>query len=156
MLVFTWERGIQGILFGLFIAMSQLAWAVDSDQRQVVDGLLVYLGVLPAEMIRGHPREHPESEMHGGFPDDYRHHIIVAIFDEDSGKRITAADVSVKVIGVDAAGSERKLDAMAIEGKRTFGGYFRMPGTGPYHIEVRIRLPEMSTPVKANFEWGRS
>ena len=39
MLVFAWERGIQGILFGLFVAMSQLAWAMDTDQRQVVDGL---------------------------------------------------------------------------------------------------------------------
>ena len=156
MLVFAWERGIQGILFGLFVAMSQLAWAMDTDQRQVVDGLLVYLGVLPSEMIRGHPREHPESEMHGGYPDDDSHHIIVAIFDEGSGKRITAADVSARVIGIDAAGPERRLDAMAIEGKRTFGGYFRMAGTGPYQIEIRIRLPEMSTPAKADFEWGRS
>ena len=156
MLNYSFSKEIQVILLGLFVVMSQTALAIDTDQRKMVDGLLVYLGVLPAEMIRGHPKEHPDSQMHGGFPEDYRSHIMVALFDDDSGKRITAANVSARIIGVDVAGPERKLDAMTIEGKRTFGGYFRMPGTGPYRIEIRIRLPKMSNPVKAEFEWGKS
>jgi hypothetical protein len=45
---------------------------------ELVDGLSVYFGVRPAEMIRGHLKEHPESQMHGGIPEDYRHHITVA------------------------------------------------------------------------------
>lgn len=156
MLVFKWKKGIRRILPGLLGAIFQQAWAVDTNQHQIVDGFSVYLGVLPAEMIRGHPKEHPESQMHGGFPTDYRHHIVVAVFDEDTSKRITNADVSARIVTVNAAGPDKKLEAMTIGGKRTYGNYFRMPGTGPYRIEIQIQLPGTPIPIKASFEWGKS
>lgn len=37
-----------------------------SGNSGVVDGVVVYLGVLPGEMVRGHPAAHPEVSMHGG------------------------------------------------------------------------------------------
>lgn len=150
------NRRLHVMLLVIAGAFAQIACAADSGQHQVVDGISVYIGVLPAEMIQGHPKEHPESQMHGGFPDDYRHHITVALFDEDTGQRITDAEVSLRLVGAGRAGPDKSLEAMTIGGSRTYGEYFRMPGAGPYRIEVTIRLPGRALPVKVIFDWGRS
>ncbi len=132
------------------------AMAEDTELHQVVDGIAVYFGVLPAEMIRGHPRAHPESQMHGGIPTDHRYHLTVAIFDDASSERITSADVTVKITGSDRRAIRKALEPMAIAGKRSYGNYFRMPGAGPYRIEIQIRRPDLPGTTRAVFEWGRS
>jgi hypothetical protein len=35
---------------------------------QTVGNVVIYLGLLPAEMIRSRPHDHPEATMHGGRP----------------------------------------------------------------------------------------
>jgi len=42
--------------------------AAEQGYRQVVDGMAVYFGIVPAELVRGHPPHHPEGTMHGGAP----------------------------------------------------------------------------------------
>ena len=88
--------GALAVMLGFFASS---VMAEDTDLHQVVDGIAIYFGVLPAEMIRGHPKAHPESQMHGGIPTDLRYHLTVAIFDDTSSDRITNADVTVKVVG---------------------------------------------------------
>ncbi len=130
--------------------------AENTGLHQVVDGIAVYFGVLPAEMIQGHPQAHPESQMHGGVPTDPRYHLTVAVFDDTSSERITNADVTVKVTGSDGATVRKALESMAIAGKISYGNYFRMPGASPYHVEVQIRRPDVPGITRAIFEWGRS
>ena len=151
----------QSLLYGALLAMlgyfvASPTMAEDTDLHQVVDGVAVYFGVLPAEMIRGHPRAHPESQMHGGIPTDHRYHLTVAIFDDTSSERITSADVTVKITGSDGAAVRKALEPMIIAGKRSYGNYFRMPGADPYRIEIQIRSPDVSGTTRAVFEWGRS
>ena len=137
-----------------FIALS--AMAEDTELHQVVDGVAIYFGVLPAEMIRGHPKAHPESDMHGGIPTEPRYHLTVAIFDDTSSERITNADVTVKVAGSGGSEVVKSLEPMMIAGKGSYGNYFRMPGASPYRIEIQIRRPESPGIIRAIFEWGRS
>src|SRR4030067_126792 len=66
--------------------------------RRGVDGVAIYFGILPAELVRGHPQEHPEGQMHGGVPVG-ENHITVALFDDKTGKRITRAEVTATVTG---------------------------------------------------------
>ena len=145
--------GALAVMLGFFASS---AMAEDTDLHQVVDGVAIYFGVLPAEMIRGHPKAHPESDMHGGIPTEPRYHLTVAIFDDTSSERITNADVTVKVIGSDGSAVQKALEPMAITGKRSYGNYFSMPGGSPYRIEVQIHRPESSGIIRAIFEWGRS
>ncbi len=132
------------------------AAAGDTELHQVVDGIAIYFGVLPAEMIRGHPKEHPESQMHGGIPTDSRYHITIAIFDDKSSERIGNAEVTVKVVGSRGAAVRKALELMTVAGKVSYGNYFRMPGEGPYRIEVEIRRQKVPGKTRAVFDWGRS
>ena len=137
-----------------FVALS--AMAEDTELHQVFDGVAIYFGVFPAEMIRGHPKAHPESDMHGGIPTEPRYHLTVAIFDDTSSERITNADITVKVMGSGGSEVRKELEPMTIAGKRSYGNYFRMPGTSPYRIEIQIHRTESPGIIRAIFEWGRS
>ncbi len=123
--------------------------------QQVVDGVAIYFGIVPAEVVRGHPREHPEGEMHGGVPAG-ESHIMVALFDAKTGERITRAEVTARVSGAPASSTEKRLEPMLINGSQTYGNYFAMIGPGPYQIELQLRLPGKAKPIRARFEWSRS
>lgn len=123
--------------------------------QQVVDGAAIYFGIVPAEVVRGHPREHPEGEMHGGVPAG-ESHIMVALFDAKTSERIVRAEVTARVSGGHASSIEKRLETMVISGSQTYGNYFAMTGPGPYQIELHVRLPGRTKPVRARFEWSRS
>ena len=59
-------RGLLAV--SLALAALTVAAAADTDRYQVVDGVAIYLGLMPAEMVLVHPRQFPEKEMHGGIP----------------------------------------------------------------------------------------
>jgi len=148
---------LSGVLMVVMLGfIPSSAIAEDTELHQVVDGVAIYFGVLPAEMIRGHPKAHPESQMHGGIPADRRYHLTVAIFDDTSSERITNAEVTVKVVGSSGSAVRKALEPMVIAGKISYGNYFRMPGISPYRIEIQIRRPESPGITRAIFEWGRS
>lgn len=141
------------LLAGLLLVVSTTVAA--SDYRQAVDGVAIYLGVMPAELVRGHPREHPESEMHGGVPIG-ENHVMVALFDDKTGKRITRAEVTATITGPGNFKAEKKFEPMIISGAATYGKYFNMPGPGPYRIDIYIHLPGDAREIRASFTWGRS
>jgi hypothetical protein len=128
------------------------ASAQESASSKRVDGLAVYLGVLPAELITGHPGGHAESTMHGGLPSGrHVHHVMVAVFDEATGARITDAVVKARVSGLGLAGSERALEPMRIDDTLTYGEFFDFPGSDLYRIAVAIRRPGETRPVAVEF-----
>ncbi|MDH5444963.1 MAG: hypothetical protein OEY52_05360, partial [Gammaproteobacteria bacterium] len=101
--------------------------AADNPLHRLVDGVDIYLGVIPAEMIKGHPRHHPEGTMHGGIPAGTHYHVMVALFDAKTGKRIDNASITASIKGA-AAESRKTLEPMLVSGARTFGNYFTMGG----------------------------
>ena len=134
-----------------------LAWfvspgAAQTGQYRTADGLAVYLGLMPAAMLKGHPRQHTESAMQGGAPAG-RHagHLTIAVFDAASGARIGDAKVEARVSELGLAGPRRRLEPMAIGDTVTFGNYFDMPGEGPYQIRVWIGRPGRADAVETEF-----
>lgn len=126
--------------------------ADDAENYKVVDGVAIYFGVMPAEMILGHPQEHPEREMHGGVPaGKHRDHLVIALFDNATGKRITDAQVTATVGEIGLAGETKKLGPMKIAGTVTYGNYFDMPNREIYRIRVQIRLPGAPRVIEAEF-----
>lgn len=88
----------------------------------------MYLGVLPAAMVRGH-ETHPEARMHGGVPTArHAYHVVAAL-----------------------------LERMEIAGTVSYGGYFTMGGDDPYEIEIFVVLADDSKPVTVAFayEYGQ-
>lgn len=135
----------------MFIAVTS-ATAVGPAYRQTVAGVAIYFGIVPAGLVRGHPPEHPEGKMHGGVPAG-ENHIMVALFDDKTGKRIVRADVTASITELQA---EKKLEPMVIAGAATYGNYFNMPGPGPYRIDIYIHLPGDAREIRASFTWRRS
>jgi hypothetical protein len=118
-----------------------------------VGNVVIYIGLLPAEMIRGHPAEHPEATMHGGVPKGIGvYHVVIALFDVKTGERITNADLTARVSEIGLPGQEKKLEPMEIAGTVTYGNYFPMVGAGPFRISLAIHLPGIPKELKAVFE----
>jgi hypothetical protein len=134
--------------------VSAPASAQDVSPYQIAGGLAVYLGVMPAELIIGHAKGHAEAEMHGGAPaGPHVHHVMVAIFDDASGRRVTDAVVTARVAGVGLAGSVETLEPMTIADALTYGAYFKLPGRHCYRIRIEIARPGATQPVKVEFDY---
>lgn len=144
-----------GIPIVALMLLAQAALAADAGQYKVVDGIAIYWGVLPAEIIRGHVQEHPKSAMHGGVPPgEGYHHVIIALYDSQSRDRITDAEVTAKVEEVGhLAPSGKQLEPMTVAGTVTYANYFKMPVKGPYRISLQIRRPGSPRVIEAQFEY---
>jgi len=130
--------------------------AADTAYHRTVDGIAVYIGIVPGELIRGHPPKHPEATMHGGVSVG-ESHLTVAVYDAKSRQRIRNAAVAARVTDDRGISNVRKkLEPMLIAGSPTFGNYFSLPGAGPYRIEIEIQVPGRTKAVIATFTWARS
>ncbi|MBI3898867.1 MAG: hypothetical protein HY308_11295 [Gammaproteobacteria bacterium] len=128
--------------------------SAERARQQVVDGVAIYFGIVPAELVRGHPPQHAESDMHGGVPVG-ESHIMVALFDNKTGKRIDNVEANARVTG-SGLHVEKKLEPMVVAGSLTYGNYFSLTGSGPYRIAIRFRLPGAAHESHAEFAWARS
>ena len=147
------RSGLSVATFLMTLALTALPGsAARSQDYKIVEGLAVYLGVLPAAMTRGHRETHPESTMHGGTPSGrHVYHVMVAIFEDASGKRIGDAEVKAQVSGVGLIGSWKTLEPMQIAGTVTYGNYFALPGRDVYRIRVEMHRPGAPEPLRADF-----
>jgi hypothetical protein len=120
--------------------------------RQTVAGVEIYFGVVPAAMVREHPRQHPEGRMHGGTA-GRGYHVMVALFETKNGARITDAQVGVRLVSPSQSGPETRLEPMTIAGAQTYGNYLDMAPGGSYRIAVSVRRPGIAEPIHATFHW---
>ena len=134
-------------------APMETAVADFANESKVVNGMAFYLGVMPAQIVRGHPLGHTESEMHGGPPSgSAEYHVMVAIFDAATGKRVTDARVEARVQSLGLGGQEKVLQRMPIAGALTYGNYFTMAGSGPFWIILRVSRPSLPSALEIRFE----
>lgn len=138
-----------------FLALVTGAGALAAETVRTVGGLAIYLGVVPAEILQGHPREHPEKKMHRRVPSDARRqrHVVIAIFDAATGARVENAVVSAKVGEPGLAKVEKRLEPMPIAGAASYGNFFSMPD-GTYEIDVRVMQPSTGKVVDTRFTYA--
>jgi hypothetical protein len=141
------------LLFFVFAAWSGVTAASSSDDTKTVGGIKFYVGILPSEMVLGHPKTHAESSMHGGSSANAgQYHIVVALFDVATEQRISDAQVAARVTPLGFAGEEKALEAMPIGDAPSYGNFFNMPGKGPFRIVIQVRRPGVTGKVEAVFE----
>jgi hypothetical protein len=139
----------------LSFLLTALALAQSGGLSKTVDGVTFYLGVIPAEIVRGHPKEHPESTMHGSPPKGagWSRHIVVALFDAKTGERITDAKVSARVEQLGLTADHKDLDPMQIAGTLSYGSFYTMPSGGIYKIRVIAKRKGESRRIEAEFDY---
>lgn len=147
------------ILYSTLLLIAFAAWSgaasADSSRNEskTVGGIKFYVGLLPSEMVLGHPKEHSESSMHDGpsaRSDQY--HVVVALFDAATEQRISDAQVAARVTPLGLSGEEKALNAMPIGEAPSYGNFFNMAGKGPFRIVIQVRRPSMTGKVEAVFE----
>lgn len=137
----------------LVLLISTAQWihtstAAEEAPYKTAGGLTVYLGVMPAEIVKGHPA------MHGGTPRGaHQYHVVVAIFDAGSGARVSDAAVATKVSGLGLSGPVTTLEPMKIADTTTYGTFVNLPGTDLYTIELTIRRSGSMEPVVVEFKY---
>ncbi|HSD41310.1 MAG TPA: hypothetical protein VLD36_05535 [Burkholderiales bacterium] len=146
-----WQATAAALLAGIALAWPPSA-ALGADYYKTVGGYAIYIGILPAQVVQGHAREHPEGTMHGGAPSGrHQYHLVVALFDAATGARVDDAQVTAKVGEPGLAPVEKRLEPMPIAGAMSYGNYFPIPAPGPYRIDLRVVRRGSGTPVDASF-----
>jgi len=150
-----WLQTLLIVVFAAALPIYSASATTEEENYRVADDLGVYLGVLPAAMVRGHPKDHPEGGMHDGAPDGlHQYHIVVAIFDTRNGARIEEAKVTATVSGLGHVGTKTiELQPMAIAGTITYGNFVTLLGTDRYDIHLQISVPGRQHPVQVGFEY---
>jgi hypothetical protein len=140
------------VLLGLGVTS---AMAADSPYHGQVDGLSVYLGVLPAALVeRRHPAAHPEGAMHGGPPrGQHVYHVMVAVFDDETGERVEDLEVEARVTPLGRAAIARRLEPMSMADTITYGNYFNLATSGPHQIRVSLSRREATRPSTVEFSY---
>ena len=149
----VWELLVTAFIGALVLL--NMAHAGEAGQTLRAGGLEIFYGVIPAEILLGHPDSHEERQMHGGVPRGRgQHHLIVSVFDAKTKKRIANATVTARVGEIGLAVQGKSLEPMQFGGTATYGNYFSMAAPGPYRIELEIRPPGDARPIKATFEYA--
>ena len=129
------------------------AKAAGGQAYRVVDGTTIYFGVVPADTIRRSPAVYPASEYGVAPSSPQQYYVTVALFDANTGQRVTDATLKARVATATGAGPEKALEPMTVAASRTYGGYFAMAGAGPYTVNVQIRRPGAPEAIHAQFEY---
>lgn len=135
----------------MLVAMAALLWgpvrAASGGETKSAGGLTVYLGVLPAEIVRGPEPHAAERHMHGGPPSgSHEHHIVVAVFDSTSNARIEDATVTARISGLGLSGPQVTLEPMKIADTVSYGTYFNLT-PDLYTIRVTVQRPSSQSVV---------
>lgn len=151
-------RSLVGLVLAFGILVSGCSGDADLPRNtQTVDGVTIYLGVMPTALIQGHSTATTDpQDMHGVTPKKQSsNHIVVALFDAETGARITDARIRAGVAADRSDNHEpgKDLEPMQINGTMTYGNFFPMQNTGLWRIHLEIVLVNSSRPIVADFAY---
>lgn len=127
--------------------------------RITVDSAIVYLGVVPATHTRDYSSERVGEMAMGGRAANSVNsiHLVVALFDHGTGKRITNAQVSARFVGERGRRWSAMLKPMTMNGAMTYGAYSNMGGDTKASILIDVERPfgRGTKNLTARFEYSR-
>jgi hypothetical protein len=138
----------------LALSWSGVVNAAETDQSKTAGGVTVYLGVVPAEIVKGLAAGATgERRMHGRVPKGpHEYHLVAAVFDAGTGARVSDASVTAEVSGLGLSGSKKKLGPMQIAGTTTYGGFVNLPGLDIYTVKLTVER-SAATPAVLQFKY---
>lgn len=122
------------------------------DGVKTVDDLTIYLGVVPAAIVRGHQAE-LNAAVRAGLPRSSAHnlHIVAAVFNKTSGARLENIQVRARILEVRARvhGTRPRswtvpLQPMRVNGALTFGAFTNLGSWQDATISIDVIRPSRS------------
>lgn len=121
-----------------------------TNQFKLINGMAIYIGIVPAEMLAGHN----VSKMHGGIPvGPVRFHLTVAIFNEKSGERLHDAQIKAQIFTIPEQTGFKELEPMEYGKALVYGNYFSLKALGPYLIQLHIEHKKLQEPIDVEFNY---
>ncbi len=118
-----------------------------AQQSKTVAGLVVNLGIVPAEVAlqaEGHREAHP---LH---PPSGSQHLLITLDEEKTGKRIGDAEVVIEITDPHGGVEKKPLLHTQAGGLPDYSELFRFGWSGEYTIRVVITRPG-AKPVEVHF-----
>ena len=119
--------------------------------RKITGEFSVYLAVMPVELIAG-PQLAPVPGATPYQPPAAKdtHHVMVSIFEYQSGRRVAAA-VAARVAPLGFSGLRKTLEPTAVGSAQVFANTFPMIGRGPFRVDVEFLASNTQKPGRARF-----
>jgi len=136
-------------------AKAEPAAASDRSHKKI-EGMDIFLGVLPAESLRSrHGGADADKKMYGGIPSGTGYFLVnVTLRDARTKAEIKDAEIEARVANL-MNGETRKLEVATINKGVSYGNYFQMPGRDPYTVTLQIRRAGAATAIEAKFDLKR-
>jgi cytochrome c5 len=129
------------------------AAAKPAGNVKTVGGTEIYLGVLPAEVLRSYPKDSAERSMHGGVPSGTGHyHVNVSVLDATTKAPISGANVDIKIDERGISSQTKALQPMTMSNASSYGNYIKLKGKTQYTFIVKVQKPDSAQPIEARFE----
>jgi len=133
------------------VLLLSLADAAHAQLRLERAGVTLYWGLVPAAVAA---QTHDPSELHGGPPKGggQVHHLVVALVETASGKRIDDAVVRAQLSERGFPETPAKyLPPMKVNDQASYGQVFGVATEGPYRFRLWVRLPQRPDEIEFAF-----
>ena len=125
--------------------------AAGDPTHKLIAGTDIYLGVLPAEMMRSRHAS-ADSKVGAAVPSGKGYyHVSVVLRDNASKADIKDAQVEARVANL-RTGETKALEPVTVNSAVSYAAYFQMPGKDPYTVTLTIRKPGAPAPIEAKFD----
>ncbi len=120
---------------------------------KTVGGTEIYLGLLPAELLRSFPKDSAERSMHGGVPSGSGYyHMNVSLIDAATKAPIPGAKVEVKIDEPGLSSDTKSLQPVTANNTPSYGNYIKLKGKTQYVFTVKVQKPDAPQPIEVKFE----
>ncbi len=133
----------------LLVLLLLAASAAIANHQTAVNGLIVNIGVVPAEQALGFPAE---SESHATKQPSGAKHLIVSLSDATTGQHIEDARVSAEIRDPKGTVQRKQLIRTKTAGRTDYSEVFVLGWSGAYRIRIRVERAG-AKPVRADFAW---
>jgi hypothetical protein len=135
------SRRTHGRLWAVALMCLMSAGAL-AQARIERDGVVLCWGLMSSA---GFSQQYAMEELHGGKPiyGGKIHHLVLALFDAKSGRRIDGAIVRAQLSepGI-VDGPAKYVPLMTVYDRASYGQLFGMVENGPYRFKVMVKLPD--------------
>ena len=126
--------------------------AKSAGNFKAVGGMEIYLGFVPAEVLRAYPQESAERSLHGGVPSGAGYfHVNVSLFDRTSKTPVAGAEVRLRIALLNGTGVSRTLEPVTLNSVPGYGNYVRLRRNTQYVMTVRVQKSDAPRAVEARF-----